>query len=182
MVALLRGVELSLEESTVHPADRNATLGDRNPLAKIPVLLAPEGPLFDNRVICRYVDTKGAGSGLYPTDDPWSCLRLEALADGIMDAAVLLRYEMVNRPSPLIWDGWADSQMQRIEAALDWIERGPDDLNQLNIGTVGLMAALAYLDFRHGNIEWWTQRPMLRRWLDLRSDADEMKQTPYPTA
>jgi glutathione S-transferase len=182
MVALLRGVELSLEETRVHPADRNSTLGDRNPLAKIPVLLAPEGPLYDSRVICRYLDAKGTGAGLYPVYDPWPCLRVEAMADGIMDAAVLLRYELVNRPNSLVWDAWVTAQAQRIEATLDWLEVRSADLDRLDVGTVGLAAALAYLDFRHGNIDWWQRRPTLRRWLDARSEADAMKRTPYPVS
>lgn len=182
MVALLREVDLSLEETKVHPADRNSALGNRNPLAKIPVLLTPEGPLYDSRVICRYLDAKGRGAGLYPMDDLWSCLRVEALADGIMDAAVLLRYELVNRPSHLVWQRWVTAQTKRIEAALDWFEVRCADLVRQDIGTVGLAAALAYLDFRHGTIDWWQQRPTLRRWLDARSEADDMKRTPYPVS
>lgn len=180
MVAILRGVPLTLQEAKVHPADRNLQLGVHNPLAKIPVLLAPEGALFDSRVICRYLDAKGEGPGLYDGPDPWSSLRVEALADGLMDAAVVLRYELVSRPADLVWQGWASAQRQRIEAVLDHLERGSEALSPLDIGTVGLAAALAYLDFRHAATDWWSSRPHLRCWLDMQTNTAAMKLTPYP--
>lgn len=61
-----------------------------NPLGKLPALTRPDGPaIYDSRVICRYLDAR-ADSGLYPDRTLWETLTLEATADGIMDAAVLM--------------------------------------------------------------------------------------------
>lgn len=180
LVAIARGVELVLEEAKVHPANRNAALAAINPLVKIPVLIAPEGPIYDSRAICRYLDAQGAGKSVYAADDPWAVLRLEALADGIMDAAVVARYELFNRPAELVWDEWVKAQFGRISAALDSLEGGSEDLDRHHVGAIGLAAALDYLDFRHPALAWQTGRPRLAQWLSERAGSPAMQATRYP--
>ncbi len=179
MVAIVRGVPLALEEAKVDPAKRNASLGALNPLAKIPVLIAPEGPIYDSRAICRYIDAKGEGAGLYAGPDVWAILRLEALADGIMDAAVIARYELAIRPGNLVWQDWAAAQFARIEAALDCLEARTEDLQTLHMGTIGLAAALEYLDFRHPKLHWRKRRPVLAKWLEGEAATERMQCTRY---
>ncbi|WP_201285415.1 glutathione S-transferase family protein [Chelativorans xinjiangense] len=180
MVAIERGVPLALEEAKVDPADRNTALGAFNPLAKIPVLLTSKGAIYDSRVICRYIDAKGEGPGLYAGPDPWGILRLEALADGIMDAAVVARYELAIRPGDLVWQDWVAAQFARIEAALDGLEAGTEDLRTLHMGTIGLAAALEYLDFRHPKLRWREWRPGLAKWLEREVATNRMQSTKYP--
>ena len=97
---LLDQVELVTGSGT--PLDPGAAPLDANPLGKVPALEREDGPaLFDSRVICRYLDDR-AKAGLYPTGAAlWDTLVLEAAADGILDAALLMVYESRLRPEPL---------------------------------------------------------------------------------
>jgi glutathione S-transferase len=142
----------------------------QNPLGKIPVLETPEGSIYDSRVICRYLDAH-SGAGAYPTGSAlWQTLTLEALADGILDAALLLVYETRLRPEDLRFQPWTDGQWSKIARALDaleseWISHlavrreGCPDMGQLAIA-----AALGYLDFRLGAQDWRAGHPALATW------------------
>lgn len=151
-------------------APNDATLA-ATPLGKIPALTRPDGPtLFDSRVICRYLDSIHSGRRLYP-DAPalWTTLTLEALADGVLDAALLGVYERRFRPEPLRFPEWVDAQMGKIGRALDALERewlahlrGPTDM-----GALAVAAALGYLDFRYPDMAWRATRPGLAEWLTI---------------
>ncbi|WP_305806830.1 glutathione S-transferase N-terminal domain-containing protein, partial [Stenotrophomonas sp. YIM B06876] len=124
MLALEVGLADRLEEVhvTVTPQTVNPQVGALNPLGKIPVLVRDDGePLYDSPVIAEYLDSLHCGSPLIPVrgESRWRALRHQALADGLMDAAVLLRYETALRPQALRWDDWANGQQAKIEAALD---------------------------------------------------------------
>jgi glutathione S-transferase len=149
------------------PVAPDADLNRDNPLGKIPCLITDDGTsLFDSRVICAYLDHL-AGAGLVPAAGPerWQVLRQEALADGIMDAAVLTRYELVLRPADQRWAGWIEGQMAKIRRALDALEQaaaGPGD--RIDAGAIALGCALGYLDFRYPHEAWRTGRPALAAW------------------
>ncbi|TCP39791.1 glutathione S-transferase [Rhodovulum marinum] len=137
-----------------------------NPLGKIPVLTRPEGPaLYDSRVICRYLDAR-AGARLYPESRIWEVLTLEATADGIMDAAVLMVYETRCRPEGERSPAWVDAQWGKIARALDTIEsRWMTQLaGPLTMAQIALGCALGYLDFRHGARDWRAGRAGLAEW------------------
>lgn len=140
---------------------------DRNPLGKIPALERNDGPtLYDSRVICRYLDDRLA-AGLYPAAPMlWDTLIVEATADGICDAAVLMRYEEHVRPEASRSPEWADAQWAKVDRALAAVEAqwmgylaGPVDMGQIALG-----CALGYLDLRHGHRDWRKTRPMLAAW------------------
>ena len=79
-----------------------------NPLGKIPALERGDGPaIYDSRVITRYLDSVGSGS-LYPEARIWEVLTLEATADGIMDAALLVVYEKRLRAPEAVFDDWVE--------------------------------------------------------------------------
>jgi len=182
LAALERGVTLALENVPVDPVRRNGALADHNPLVKIPVLLTSQGPLYDSRVICRYLDRQGRGPSLYTSEivDPWDVLAVEALADGIMDAAVNVRYELVNRPGALRWTDWIEAQFARIMAAIDHLEARASWLGAPHIGAYAVAAALEYLDFRHPDRPWRASRPKLARWLAEFATCGPMQETSYP--
>lgn len=171
--------EVALVAAAGHPLDPGNLPTALNPLGKIPTLIRPEGPaLFDSRVICRYLDARGGG-GLYPESRLWEALTLEALADGILDAAVLMVYEGRCRPAALQYPDWVEAQWARIARALDAVEArwvahlaGP-----LDIGQIGLAAALGYLDFRHGGRDWRAGRPDLARWFAVMEARPAMAAT-----
>ncbi len=185
LAALERGVALTLEIAPVNPVKRNSDLASRNPLAKIPTLLTSQGALYDSRVICRYLDRQGSGPSIYTSElaDPWDILTLEALADGIMEAAVNVRYELVNRPEELRWPEWIDAQFARIMAATDHLEsHHVSKLKAPHIGAYAVAAALEYLDFRHSARPWRAGRPKLTAWLAKFASCGPMQQTSYPLA
>lgn len=153
---------------TVSPVEPNAQVAALNPLGKIPCLERPEGPaLFDSRVICRYLDTLHDGAKFYPAGDRvWTTLTLEALADGMMDALVLCRYEVVLRPEAARSQSWVDGQMLKVRRGLDALEsqwlahlNGPLDAGGLAVGVM-----LGYVDYRYADLRWRDGRPGLAAW------------------
>jgi glutathione S-transferase len=161
----LAGVERVAATGT--PVDPGIMPLDKNPLGKIPALARPDGPaLYDSRVICRYLDARAA-AGLYPAEPRlWDALVVEATADGIMDAAVLMVYENRVRPEERRHAPWVEGQWSKVERALDAVEtRWMDHLRgPLDIGQIAMGCALGYLDFRHGSRGWREGRPRLAEW------------------
>ena len=162
------------------PLDPGSMPVAQNPLGKIPALERDEGPaLYDSRVICRFLDDR-AGGRLYPAAPRlWDTLTLEATGDGILDAAVLMRYETAVRAAESRSPAWLDGQWHKIARALDalearWISHlsGP-----LDMGQVAVACALGYLDFRHGDRDWRAGRPALATWYAGFAERDSMKAT-----
>ena len=137
-----------------------------NPLGKIPALVRDGGGvIYDSRVICRYLDDL-TQAGLYPADRLWEVLTLEAMADGILEAALLMVYETRLRPEDKRFGDWVEAQWTKIGRALTALEgngiarlSGPVDMGQIALG-----CALGYLDFRHGSRNWREGRPDLAAW------------------
>jgi len=101
---------IELVPTTVSPVQANDTLAPENPLMKVPALTTDDGQLlFDSPVICEYLDSIGSGPKLFPAPGAarWVALRQQALADGVLDALILCRYEMT-RPEDKRWSGWTD--------------------------------------------------------------------------
>ena len=162
------------------PLDPGTLPVDRNPLGKIPALERADGPtLYDSRVITRYLD-RTLEAGLYPPAPRlWDTLTLEATADGLSEAAVLIRYEFHVRPETSRSVAWADAQWQKIDRALTAVERqwmahlsGPLDMGQIALG-----CALGYLDFRLDDRDWRRSRPALAAWNAVLADRPAMRAT-----
>lgn len=161
------------------PMKPDPTVVAANPMGKIPSLIRDDGPaLYDSRVISRYLDDR-AGSGLYPVGRLWEVLTLEATADGIMDAAVLMTYEKRLRPPEHCSDDWLEAQWKKVEGAVAVLENrwmshlsGPLDMSHIAVGS-----ALAYLDFRHGDHNWRKGNDALDDWFAVFAERDSMKAT-----
>jgi glutathione S-transferase len=155
----------------------------QNPLGKIPALERDDGPaIYDSRVICRYLDDRGGG-GLYPSGNRiWETLTLEATADGILDAALLMVYELRVRPEDKRHPDWVEGQWAKIARALAAIEqRWMSHLNgPLDMGQIAVACALGYVDFRHGARNWRKDHPALADWYDSFADRESMKATMPP--
>lgn len=161
------------------PLAPNSTTTAANPIGKIPVLIRDDGPaLYDSRVICRYLDSL-AGGAFYPEKRLWEVLTLEATADGILDAALLMAYEWRLRPEEVRFAPWVEGQWDKIARALDVIEaRWMSHLEgRLDMGHIAVGAALGYLDFRHDARGWRTARPQLADWFARFSERDSMQAT-----
>ena len=154
------GTELTLIPASASPVARSPDLVAANPLGKLPCLRLADGELlYDSRVICRYL---GAESRLYPQGDgEWRALRREALADGLLDAALLARYETFLRPEPLRWQDWLDGQLAKVGAALDVMEADAPNADAPDIGDIATACALFYLDFRFPQLNWREGHPGL---------------------
>ena len=139
----------------------------QNPLGKIPALERGDGPaIYDSRVICRYLDDR-AGGQLYPAAPRlWETLTLEATADGMLDAAILMVYESRLRPEDKRFADWVEGQWGKVARALDALEsRWIGHLNgPLDMGQIALGCALSYLDFRHDARGWREDHPALAAW------------------
>jgi glutathione S-transferase len=174
LAAAIKGIESSIEVVVVdtNPTE-NAALSSVNPLGKIPALVADGAPIFDSKVICEYLDGLTASPPLFPSRglERIKTLTLGALADGILDAALLLVYEKRFRPEDKWHAPWQQRQQGKIDRALDHLERRPPDWSGgPDYGHLTLACALGYLDFRHGGT-WRRQRPGLVAWLDRFREA-----------
>lgn len=185
VVAMEHGLEERIERIAAAPSvlNRLPELEAANPLGKVPALQAQDGTwLFDSPVICEYLDSL-AGGGMLPAQGParWRVLTLQALADGALDAAVLLRYEQALRPEALRWDQWQAGQRAKIVGAVDMFERSlgdpPGDADKPDLGAIAAGCLLGYLDFRHPDIGWRTDRPALAAWYERFAERASMRAT-----
>ncbi len=174
---LMGGIELA--KVTITPTAPDADLCADNPIGKIPTLVLDDGSaLYDSRVICEYLDGLHAGARLFPDngDARWTALRRQALADGILDAAVNTRYEAFLRPEGLRWADWVDHQMAKIRRSLDVLEGEPMG-DGVDIGTISVACALGYLDFRYSDEGWKDSRPKLAAWFEKFAQRRSMSET-----
>lgn len=178
MVLILEtGTEVELVTGSGTPLNAGQAPIALNPLGKVPTLLTDDGQaLFDSRVICRYLDAR-AGAGLYGKGEAtWAIQTQEALADGIMEAALLMVYEGRLRPEELRFSPWIEGQWAKIDRALDLLEGAPPE-GALTMGQIALGCALGYLDFRHDDRGWRAARPRLAAWAEGFSARPAMIQT-----
>jgi len=177
--------QIQLEEVALTPVSTPDNLGADNPLGKIPSLVIDSGEcLYDSRVICEYLDTRFNG-GLYPPDgeDRWAALRLQAIADGFCDAAVLVRYEGFVRPEDKRWPDWVEGQLNKCRRALSVLEQecqvyGDTAFgDSVSIGNLSIAIALAYFDFRNPDEAWRESAPSLAKWYEKFSQRSSLLQT-----
>lgn len=172
IVARELGLEMRIEEisTTVSPVAPNADLAMQNPLVKIPALRTDDGSvLYDSAVICEYLDSLHIGTRLFPAGKArWDALRLQVICDGILEAAVLCRYEMAVRPPELRWNNWIDGQFIKIRNGLDALTKEEPTWNRyFGIGQISAACVLGYLDFRFPDEAWRTSRPQLAAWFEM---------------
>jgi len=160
---------VALQLSQLSPVSPDAVLNLDNPLGKIPALrLADGNVLYDSRVILDYLDQQHVGNPLIPAEGSarWRRLTLAALADGIMDAAVMVRYELALRAPEKHWPEWLDAQREKIRRALAVLEA--DAIAELtchfDVAAISVACALGYLDLRHPDLNWRDAQPQLAAW------------------
>jgi glutathione S-transferase len=158
--------EIEVVTAATSPTSGAPEVSPHNPLGKVPALILEDGTcLYDSRVICEYLDLRSEGAHLFPEGgERWDALTRQALGDGILDAALIARYERVLRPEPLRWDAWDAGQIAKIRAGLDRIESLVPTMPELDIGTLAIACALGYLDFRYPDLAWREGRPAAAAW------------------
>jgi glutathione S-transferase len=145
--------------------DPEETLRLQNPLGKIPTLIPEDGrALYDSRVIVEYLDALAGGGKIIPVGPArFTALHRQALADGIMDAALLQVYEQRYREPEIRSSKWVGRQADKVARALVVAERDPPAA--LDVGAIALACALGYLDLRFAGA-WRAEHHGLVAWLD----------------
>ena len=167
LAAFVAGLDTKLELVTEDNKDENEVIRSQNPLRKIPILKKPDGDcLFDSRVIIDHFNREGGGLIPKSGKERDIILTRSALAEGLIDASLLVvysqRYAGGETPSKI----WLDLQIGKIDSTLDFLETdlvnwsSPSGFNAANIG---LGVALGYLSFRSVR-DWNTKRPFLEEW------------------
>jgi glutathione S-transferase len=176
---------IELVTITTTPVAMSADLAKANPLGKLPALVTDDNDLvFDSAVIVEYLDALAGGGKLIPAGGPerWRVKRTEALADGLADAAILMRYEMALRPPDKQWPDWIAGQRQKVIQALDALEGMAwlfDD--KLDAGKIAIGCALGYLDLRFPELGWKKRCETLARWYEAFAARPAMQATkPLP--
>lgn len=162
------------------PTQRNEHVFAQNPLGKVPVLVRPGlSPLFDSDVICTYLDTLHEGAPLIPAagEARWCALRIQAVAQGLCDAGIAVRWETVRRPEALRYSPLRDGYVEKLIASYDWLEREMDFGSPPHVGHISAATALSWLEFRELP-EFRKGRPRLNAWLDAFSARASMQATP----
>jgi glutathione S-transferase len=144
-----------------------------NPLGKVPCLIMEGGEaVFDSRVIVEYLDTLSPVGKLIPTGgrERAEVKTWEALADGLLDAAILARLEATwaGRTPAQRSPAWIERQMGKIELALQAMERGLGDKPfcsgiHMSLSDIAVVCEVAYLDFRFPQFDWRTGQPPLHK-------------------
>jgi glutathione S-transferase len=173
---------VALLHTPLTPVNPVAELNLDNPAGKIPALrLADGNVLHDSRVILDYLDQQHVGNPLIPREGSarWRRLTLASLADALLDAALLIRYETALRPVEKHWDLWLDNQQQKIDRALSYFEQ--DAITELSsafdVASISVAAALGYLDFRQPDLGWRSSYPRLASWYGEVSQRPSMLAT-----
>jgi glutathione S-transferase len=160
---------IELVETLVAPCKENTTYANQvNPLRKIPALETDDGSVvLDSSVICEYLNELEGGNRLIPASGSqrWKVQTDHAIANGIMDAAVTIRYETFLRPEEHRWAQWVEDQWGKISSALVWLDKkGVSTLE--TVDDISLACALGYLDFRFAEFPWRANYSNLAQWHD----------------
>ena len=165
-----------------------STVGDYNPLGKVPVLVLDDGTgIYDSRVIVEYIDSISPVSRLIPAPARQRIVvkRWEALADGMIDAAVSARQEQL-RPKRQQSAAHLARQLRKVLSAVQAMSRDLEDRGWCNgegysLADIATGVALGYLDFRHPEFAWRDAAPNLNRLLEKLSKRPSFEHTrPQP--
>jgi glutathione S-transferase len=176
---IARELDLKLEEVHTSPF-QDPDFRRVNPLGKIPALLLDDGSvLIDSPVICEYLNQAGGGK-FFPgmsiwrnNSGRWKALGLQALGDGLADAAVA--WVVLGRESP-VPEAARTRQMQTVLVTLDTLEK-VKFAKDPTIGEISVACALGYLDLRLGDLDWKASRPNLSGWYARFCEYPSMKAT-----
>ncbi|OLS64564.1 glutathione S-transferase [Pseudomonas putida] len=173
---------VKVQPVNITPVSPDADLNQGNPSGKIPALRLEDGSvLHDSRVIVDFLDQQHVGNPLIPREGSarWRRLTLASLADAIMDAAVLTRYETFLRPEDKRWDQWVEAQSEKIRRGLADLEDNhyAEIASAFDVASIGVACALGYIDLRMPDFGWRERQPKLAGWYAEVSQRASMKAT-----
>jgi len=165
----------------------DTSISAANPLGKVPCLVMEGGEaIFDSRVIVEYVDTLSPVGKLIPDRgrERAEVKTWEALADGLLDAAILARLEASwpGRKEGERSQAWIDRQMKKIDDSLMAMNRALAERSNcvgihLSLADIAVGVAVSYLDFRFPAIDWRGQYPNLGALYERLSQRQSFKDT-----
>ncbi|WP_136418862.1 MULTISPECIES: glutathione S-transferase N-terminal domain-containing protein [Oxalobacteraceae] len=163
----------------------DTTIQQSNPLGKVPCLIMEDGgAMFDSRVIVEYLDTLTPVGKLIPPNgrERAEVKCWEALADGVLDAAILVRLERTQRPETLQSADWIKRQMGKVHAGLEAMSAGLKDTpfccgNHYTLADVSVGCALGWLSFRFPEIDWRSEHANLAKLFDKLCERPSFKDT-----
>ena len=165
-------IDCDLEVVDVNPAEN--PVNRHNPLGKVPTLLLDDGAaLYDSRVIVEFLDSVSPISRLIPDDnrERVAVRRWEALADGVLDAGLLVRYESI-RDKKEQSQAWSDKQLARMQRSMAQIEKELGErtwchADRYSLADIALACCMGWLDFRKpGGVDWRSDYPAVARHYD----------------
>ena len=179
--ALELGLDAQIEWVKTNPWQAEDKLTAENPLSKVPTLITDdETVIYDSAVICEYLDSLHQSEKLIPEEGEarWQVLRLQALADGILDAGIL-RFMEHKRPLANQSEDWDAMQKNSVERGLDYLESRLSEwsTNKLNVGIISVACVLGWLDFRFQDESWRQKRPALTVWFEEFSSRPSILKT-----
>jgi len=161
------------------------SIQESNPLGKVPCLVMEDGgAMFDSRVIVEYLDTLTPVGKLIPPNgrERAEVKCWEALADGVSEAALLMRLERTMRPAERQSEKWVSRQRAKVDAGLKAISIGLKDTaycagNQYTLADIAVGCTLGWLSFRFPEIDWRGEHPNLERLFDKLCERPSFKET-----
>ena len=170
---------VTVEHHETSPTNANDVVFALNPLGKVPVLLRPDlPPLFDSDVICAYLDTLHDGPPLIPPagEARWRALQLQAVAQGLADAGIALRWETVRRPVSLRYPPLQTGYEKKLVESYRWLERAIAEVRDVDIGQIALATVLDWLEFRE--LPTFRRFSGLSAWFEAFAARPSMRATP----
>lgn len=173
MAAIECGLNDRIERDEIFPWDAKTDYGGVNPVGKVPALVTDQGQLlYDSPVIVEYLDSLHDGAKLIPSsgEERFEILRISALADGMMDAVILLYSELERRPKELHWEFWDDRMRNTVARSLDALDVDANtfDADRADIAQISTACGVGWIEFRKSilGIDWRDGRPNLSKWFD----------------
>jgi glutathione S-transferase len=176
VTALETGQDSEIER--VKTVTSDPALGADNPLQKIPAMILEDGTkLIDSKVICEYLDQRKGGKLIPSGAKRWPVLARQALCDGMLEAAILRRYES-QRPDTLRSIEWDSKQKLKVDQGLASLEREAAGFGDaVDLGTLTAAIMLDYLDFRFAHENWREKHPKLAQWYKAFSQRPSLQST-----
>lgn len=181
--AILHGLDGQIELVPANGFDSPADLVADNPLSKVPCLVTDDGfALYDSGVICEYLDEISQDIPMLPAKGAlrWRALKLQALGDGMMDAAVTRAVEG-RRPAEPARATHMARQQAIVARCLDVLEADVP-ATHTDLGTITIACALGFLDLRFSADAWREGRPRLAAWFETMSALPALARTVPPAA
>lgn len=163
----------------------DTAIDESNPLGKVPCLVMEDGgAVFDSRVIVEYLDTLTPVGKLIPTSgrERAEVKCWEALADGMSDAAILMRIEDTQRSEDQRSTSWLERQQRKVEGSFKAMSTGLGDGpwcngNHYSLADIAVGCALGWIEFRRPELTWRDDYPNLARLVDKLAERPSFRET-----